>query len=90
MICSFFNYLHPVIRLPNSIAVLLCAIGLIAANSRHVFAQTLRTVALSYEGAPGLEPGYRIFGFNETPALNDAGQVAFNAILIDPEGHWAN
>jgi hypothetical protein len=83
---SFFSYLHSRIALPKSIAVLFCAIGLSASSSPHVFAQTLRTVVLSGPDAPGLEPGYRIFAFNETPAVNDAGQVAFNAILLDPPG----
>jgi hypothetical protein len=73
-------------RLWNCISLVFCAIALLLANPMGAFGDSLRTVALSGQTQLGIEPGVRIFAFVETPALNDAGQTAFNAILISPDG----
>lgn len=46
---------------------------------------TFDRIALRGDAAPGLAPGYRYAGLYD-PSINDAGQVLFEADLLDPQG----
>src|SRR5262245_1692205 len=67
----------------SGIYLALSVLGVFAISSleRAVFANTVRTVALSGQPAPGTGDGVYFDSFRFAPPLNDAGQTSFVGVL---------
>src|SRR5689334_320233 len=65
----------------RSILWMILPLGIILSLSSHIHAETIRTIALSNQHAPGTPDGVRFDGFS-VPLLDSSGRVAFSASLV--------